>query len=578
MLRRLLIRDFVIVDRLELEFAAGFGALTGETGAGKSILIDALSLALGERADAGVVRPGADKAEVAAEFDLDPASGVAAWLKENDFDPEGGVCLLRRVVDAGGRSRAYINGAAATLTQLKTIADGLADIHGQHAHHSLLRPDAQRQMLDAHGGLSSLAAQVASAYMLWHRLHAARENAEQHAEASAREREMLEWQIQELETLAFDPVGWLEENQEHRRLTHAASLMAGAEAALETLDAGEMAANAMLDQVLSRLRDLVEVDAALDEPVKLIDDARILLGEAVHALSRYRDRLDLDPQRLEQLEARLEAVTGLARKHRVTPDALPELRTRLVSRLEELRLTADPAALAARESAAWRDFEALARKLSEGRANAAAKLSKDVTETMQQLAMVGGRFEIVLVPQEEGASYGLEGVDFRVSANPGQPMRALAKVASGGELSRIGLAIQVIASAASGVPTLIFDEVDVGIGGGVAEIVGRLLRRLGDRRQVLCVTHLPQVAAQAAWQWSIAKETRNGQTSSRVAVLSGADRVEEIARMLGGVEISSTTRQHAREMLGEILGQGVAGKASGRSESGEPARPGKTGR
>lgn len=549
MLRRLFIRDFVIVDKLELDFDAGFGALTGETGAGKSILIDALSLALGERADAGVVRAGKEKAEVAAEFDLSVDSPLNDWLRNNDFEAEG-QCLLRRVIDANGRSRAYINGAAATLAQLKEASDWLADIHGQHAHHSLLRADAQRQLLDGHAGLVPLAKEVAEAFRGWQRLKEARENAERDAEAGAKERELLEWQVKELETLAFEPGQWAEDNQEHSRLSHAASLMEGADAAVEALDSGEMAATTAIDLVLGRLKDLAEVDAALSEPVALIEGARIQLGEAAHELARYRQRLELDPERLGELENRLADVTTMARKHRVTPEELPELQARMTARLEDLRLTADPAALAAKEAEAHKAYSAKAKKLSDGRAKAAAKLSKQVTDAMQQLAMAGGRFEIALVPVEEGASYGLESIEFRVAANAGQSPRSLAKVASGGELSRIGLAIQVIASQAGEVPTLIFDEVDVGIGGGVAEIVGRLLKKLGQTRQVLCVTHLPQVASQAHWQWSIAKETREGQTFSRVTGLDEKGRIEEIARMLGGVKITDTTREHAREMLG----------------------------
>lgn len=549
MLRRLFIRDFVIVDKLELDFESGFGALTGETGAGKSILIDALSLAMGERADAGVVRAGKDKAEVAAEFELDAASPLNGWLKENDFEADG-VCLLRRIIDAGGRSRAYINGAAATLTQLKQASDWLADIHGQHAHHSLLRADAQRQLLDAHAGLSAQAKEVAESYRLWQRLKEAREHAERDAEAGSKERELLEWQVKELETLAFEPNQWAEDNLEHSRLSHAASLMAGADAAVEALDSGEVAATGAIDLVLGRVRDMVEVDPALKEPLELIEGARIQLGEAAHELARYRQRLELDPERLGELESRIEAVTSLARKHRVSPEELPGLLLAQSSRLEELRLTADPGALAEKEAEAEKTYLAKGGKLSAGRAQAAAKLSQQVTDAMQQLAMAGGVFEIALVPVEGGAGFGLENIEFRVAANAGQGLRPLAKVASGGELSRIGLAIQVIASQAGDVPTLIFDEVDVGIGGGVAEIVGKLLKQLGASRQVLCVTHLPQVASQAHWQWSIAKETRDNQTFSKVNGLDEAGRVEEIARMLGGVKITDTTRQHAREMLG----------------------------
>ena len=549
MLRRLFIRDFVIVDRLDLDFQPGFGALTGETGAGKSILVDALSLALGERADAAVLRAGTERAEVSAEFDVAAGGGLEAWLRGNDFDTEGG-CLLRRVIDAGGRSRATINGSPATLTQLRQAADFLADIHGQHAYHALLRPDAQRALLDGQIGALDLATATAEQFRVWRGLREALERAQRDVSAAVQEKEMLEWQVKELRTLAFEPARWLEDNQEHRRLAHAASLLEGAAAALAILDENDVAVTAQLDEAMTRLRPLLDYDQALKEPADLLEAARIQLGEATHALSRYRDRLELEPERLAELEARLEAVTAAARKHRMTPDELPELLARFEIRLAELALAADPAALAAKEAAARADYLAVAQRLSKRRRQGAADLSAAVTEGMQQLAMAGGRFEVALETNAEGTAHGLEDVQFLVAANPGQPPRPLAKVASGGELSRIGLAIQVIASCAGQAPTLIFDEVDVGIGGRVAEIVGQMLRQLGSQRQVLCVTHLPQVAAQADWQWAITKETAGGAAVSRVNVLDRPGRVEEIARMLGGIDITDTTRRHAREMLG----------------------------
>jgi DNA repair protein RecN (Recombination protein N) len=549
MLRRLYIRDFVIVERLELDFQPGFGALTGETGAGKSILVDALSLAMGERADATVLRTGAERSEVSAEFDVDTGSGLEAWLKANDFDAEA-TCLMRRVVDAGGRSRATINGSPATLTQLRQAGEFLADIHGQHAYHALLRADAQRALLDGQIGATALAAETAEKFRAWRSLRDARSRAEHDVAAMAREKEMLDWQVKELRTLGFEPARWIEDNQEQRRLAHAASLLEGATAALAILDENEAAVSAQLDEASARLRPLTDYDEALKEPTELLEAARIQLGEATHALSRYRDRLELEPARLQELEARIEAVMGAARKHRVMPEELPGVFAGLEARLEELTLAADPAALAEKEQAAKAAYEKLARKLSAQRKKGATELSAAVTEGMQQLAMVGGRFEVALDALPEGAAHGLEDVGFLVSANPGQPPRPLAKVASGGELSRIGLAIQVIASTAGVAPTMIFDEVDVGIGGRVAEIVGQMLAKLGAQRQVLCVTHLPQVAAQADWQWSIAKETKADATTSCVHVLDAESRVEEIARMLGGVKITDTTRQHAREMLG----------------------------
>ncbi|MDP2823037.1 MAG: DNA repair protein RecN [Sulfuritalea sp.] len=548
MLLRLIIRDFVIVDRLELEFGEGFGALTGETGAGKSILVDALSLALGERADAAVVRSGAERAEISAEFDVVSGSALEAWLRAGDFDTDA--CLLRRVIDSAGRSRAYINGAAATLGQLREVADFLADIHGQNAHHSLLRADAQRDLLDTHAGAQALAREVAGAYGTWRAAREARQAAEKDVEATLRERELLEWQVKELLVLAFDADDWLETEQEQRRLGNANALLEGASAALAALEEGEAASLPLLQHAGARLTELTGFDPALSDAAQLFETALIHLEESALALRRYQDRLELDPARLNELDNRIDAVTQMARKHRVAPEELPDLLQQLQARLAELTLRADPAALAEREAKAEAAFRQVAKQLSALRTKTAKALSRAVTAGMQELAMAGGRFEIALEALPEGASSGLESVEFLVSANAGQPLRALAKVASGGELSRIGLALQVIASQANPAGTLIFDEVDVGIGGRVAEIVGRMLRELGKSRQVLCVTHLPQVAAQADWQWSIAKQTRDGATTSSVSVLDPDARVGEIARMLGGEKITDTTRRHAAEMLG----------------------------
>ena len=549
MLLRLIIRDFVIVDRLELEFGGGFGALTGETGAGKSIMVDALSLALGERADAAVVRSGTERAEISAEFDVAPQGPLEAWLRANDYDTDA--CLLRRVIDSAGRSRAYINGTAATLGQLREAADFLADIHGQNAHHSLLRGDAQRNLLDTHAGAQGLAREVAAAYGAWRAARDAREAAEKDVEATVRERELLEWQVQELSALAFDAAEWMETEQEQRRLGNANALLEGASTALAALEDGEAASLPLLQRAGARLSELTGFDPGLAEAAALFETALIQLDESAQALRRYQDRLELDPARLAELDQRIDAVTQMARKHRVAPEELPALLEGLRARLAELTLRADPAALAERERKAQAAFRDLATKLSALRAKTAKALSAAVTAGMQEMAMAGGRFEIALEALPEGSSGGLESVEFQVSANAGQPLRALAKVASGGELSRIGLALQVIASQANPAGTLIFDEVDVGIGGRVAEIVGRMLRQLGTSRQVLCVTHLPQVAAQADWQWSIAKETRKGATTSTVSVLDREARIGEIARMLGGEKITETTRRHAAEMLGQ---------------------------
>ncbi|MDO6384882.1 DNA repair protein RecN [Uliginosibacterium sp. 31-12] len=553
MLRRLLIQDFVLVDRLELDFRVGFGALTGETGAGKSILLDALSLLLGERADGGVVRSGRDKADLVAEFDLAEDSHAIEWLASNDLSGDEGVLLLRRVVDAGGRSRAYINGLPATATQLRELGDFLADIHGQHAHQALLRADAQRDLLDNHAGLRGLAREVAGLWRDWQGARKARLEAEQGMEALQHERDLLAHQVEELRALAFEVADWEALNAEHARLANAAGLIEGAAAALDALSEGEAPLGAETERVAARLSELAGYDAALAPIAELISEAAIRMDEAGHELRRYRDRLELDPASLQRAEQRIEAVVGMARKYRVSPEGLPELLSGASLRLASLSALADPAALQAREAEARSAYLDAARRLSAGRAKTAAELSGAVTAAMQDLAMAGGRFEIVLLPEPEGSAVGLEKIEFQVAANPSQPQRALGKVASGGELSRIGLAIQVITSESQAVPTLIFDEVDSGIGGRVAEIVGRRLRELaqaGQGRQVLCVTHLPQVAAQANWQWQVSKQTTAGITTSHLVELDEAGRVEEIARMLGGVNITDTTRSHAAELLG----------------------------
>jgi DNA repair protein RecN (Recombination protein N) len=549
LLAALSIRDFAVVDRLDLEFGPGFTSLTGETGAGKSILIDALALALGERADATVVRAGGERAEVTAEFAIERLPEVQRWLADRALEGDAGRLLLRRVVERGGRSRAFVNGTAATAQQLAEAGDLLVDIHGQHAHQSLVRPAAQRELLDAHAGLTPLANEIGAEFREWQRLARVRAESETNSAAQAAERDALAWEVDELAKLGLKPGEWDEVQAEQTRLAHAAGLIEGAHAALEALSESEGAAGRTLAAAAARLRALHGYDAALGEPLELLAGAEAQIGEAAQALRRYADRLDLDPARLAEVERRVDAIHSTARKFKVGPDALPELAERLAARLAALEGAADLDALRAQERAAKARYAALAARLSTARTQGAAKLARQVTAAMRELAMTGGRFEVALRPVEGGSAQGDEAVEFLVSTNPGAAPQPLAKVASGGELSRISLAIQVITSRAAAVPTLIFDEVDAGIGGAVAEVVGRNLRALGTRRQVMCVTHLPQVAAQAAHQWSVAKTTASGVTRSHVAVLDESARVEEIARMLGGVEITATTRRHAAEML-----------------------------
>lgn len=548
MLRHLTLSNFVIVDRLELEFLAGFGALTGETGAGKSILIDALALTLGERAEAGVVRSGCDKAEVAATFDVNGLPEVRAWLAANDLDA-GDELLLRRVVDAGGRSRAYINGSPATVQQLREVGEGLVDIHGQHTHQSLLRTDAQRQLLDAHAGLTVKVRELGVAFRGWREAEQDLRSASDGAEALLREREQLEWQVRELDSLAFSVDEWVGLELEHRRLGHAASLIEGAQFALSVLADDDAACERQVDSVAARLDSLGEYDPALQEVAALVQSVQAELSEAVSTLRRYADRVDVDPARLGVVERRIEAVLAAARKYRVQPGALPALLEGWQQRLAALEASSDLAGLEARLVTARADYFAQAAVVSVQRRQTAAAMSESVSAVMHQLALSSSRFEVALLPNQNGAVYGQEQVEFRIAGLTGNEAKSIAKVASGGELSRISLAIQVLTSRSASVPTLIFDEVDVGIGGGVAEIVGRLLRELGSERQVLCVTHLPQVAAQANWQWQVSKATRDGVTLSAIQPLDANGRVQEIARMLGGVEITEITLQHASELL-----------------------------
>lgn len=550
MLRTLAIHDFVIVDAIEIDLSAGFSVFTGETGAGKSILIDALTLALGGRADASVVREGAARADITAEFAGPFDAALGEWLDQNALTGEEGALLMRRVIDNGGRSKAFINGITATVTQLRELGELLVDIHGQHAHQSLLKADAQRLLLDAHAGLQDETRAVAAAYKSWRALVRQREEFERDTKQVLLERERLEWQVGELEKLAVRPGEWTDISNEHSRLSHAASLIDGAQHALTVLS--ESDSSPVLSQVSAieqKLGKLVDIDDKLRPVLDALEPARIQLQEAVYALNDYLGRIELDPERLRTVEARLEAIHGAARKFQVAAEDLPDTHARLSERLAQLSDASDIDAMRAQEQKLADAYQSLATKLTKARTKAAKSLAGAVTAAMQDLSMSGGRFDIALQVCEP-AAHGQEQVEFLVAGHAGTTPRSLAKVASGGELARIALAISVIASSATATPTLIFDEVDSGIGGGVAEVVGRLLKRLGQDRQVLCVTHLPQVASQASQHFQVSKGTMpDGRTVSRIDRLSASHRVEEIARMLGGLEITATTRKHARELL-----------------------------
>ena len=549
MLRALSIRDYVIVEQLDLELAAGFTALTGETGAGKSILVDAVKLALGGRADPGVVRAGAQRAEVCADFDVQKLEAARQWLAAQDLDEGDGACLVRRTVDTAGRSRAFVNGRPATAAQARELGELLVDIHGQHEHQLLLKRDRQRALLDAFGRCETLAQEVARRHASWRRTAEQRAARARAQASSARERELLGHEIRELESLAFDAQRWIDEQSEHRRLAHAQELIETVSACVDVLDESEDAVTARLAAAVARLADAAALDPALEETRRDAQGAGVQAREAAQQLRRYLQRLEVDPGRLGELDGRIRAVVDAARKHRVEPDALPAVLEAHRARLDELGGEVSLEELREQEALQERAYREAGAELSDVRREAARRLGTEVTRTMQRLAMAGGRLEAALVPLEEPGAGGLEAVELQVATHPGQPLAPLARVASGGELSRVSLAIQVLLSGDASVPTLVFDEVDSGIGGGVAEVVGQLLQSLSRHHQVLSVTHLAQVAVHARQQLRVTKQAGVRGPCASVEALDADERVAEIARMSGGLKITEATLRHAREML-----------------------------
>ena len=549
MLRLLSIRNFVVVDALDLEFDDGFSVLTGETGAGKSILLDALALLLGDRFETRQLKPGADRAELAAAFDVGDCAAVGTWLGEQGLAADDATLLVRRTLDAQGRSRAWLNGRPATLAQLKEAGEMLVDLHGQHAHQSLLGAEAQRSLVDAFGGFTALAREVAAAWRAWRDAVDRRNAAAQSALASAAERDFLDARRSELAALGVTADEWTALAQTQARLAHAASLLEAAAAGEEELCESDAALTRRLAQLISRLDGGAAHDPALGAVVALLEPARIQLDEAARELRLYRQKLDLDPAQLAEVEERLAAIHDVARRHRVRPEQLPDLLADTEARLAALSESADAAALGRRAAEAEATLQALAGQLTAKRRFAATELAHRVTAAMQELAMAGGRLEVAVLPLATPASHGMEQIEFLVAGHPKQPLGPLARVASGGELSRIALAIQVATSEVGEVPTLIFDEVDVGIGGTVAATVGRLLQTLGGRRQVMCVTHLPQVAAFADAHFRVSKHGDATTVHTEVTRLGAPERVEELARMLAGSAITAKTRAHARELL-----------------------------
>jgi DNA repair protein RecN (Recombination protein N) len=549
MLKFVSIRNFVIVDFLELHFTSGFTALTGETGAGKSILVDALSLAIGGRGDVDMVRDGCDRAEISVEFDTVGSSNLHCWLDDQELAGDVGICLLRRVVDANGRSRGFINGHSATLQQMRDAGKYLLDIYGQHEHQSLLTPDTQRNLLDGYANLTSEAEALTKLFSEWQALHRNCEKLENNNEALTNERNLLFFQKRELEALNFNLHAWVELQTSYARLAHAASLLEVVQFGVNVLNETDAACITQINALISRLRVGIEFDASLKDVLSILEGAKNDLQEVVYSLTRYTEKLDIDPQVLRDQEQQIAAVIELSRKHCIAPEKLPDVLRNIIVRLGDIGDASNLSEMRSNVIAARNLYNSAAARLSAARKVAADKFSREITILMQDMAMQGGNFVATLKPLAQGNAQGLEVLDFKVAINPGSPLRSLTKVASGGELSRIGLAIQVAASKVFTVPTLIFDEVDSGIGGRVAEIVGALLKRLGGRHQVMCVTHLPQVASMADVQYKVSKLSKDGATVSGMTILDEIERIEEIARMLGGVEITKTTRKHAAEML-----------------------------
>ncbi len=557
MLSQLLVRDFAIVDQLDLALGPGLTVLTGETGAGKSILVDALALAVGDRATPSVVRPGCARAEVAAVFEIDGIPTVQHWLQHHALENPDPTCVTRRTVSRDGKSRAFINDRPVALQNLRELGNHLVDIHGQHAHQSLVKPKMQRDILDAFAVGEDLLKDVA-------RLHqrlATVERAMQQLSGTIKDRDthltLLRFHAKEIEELDLKP-GELEAlDEEQRRLSHAAELIGICQEVSAAIggDLGEPSALDRIETAVRRIEGIRTYDRRLDNVAELLNHAAIHLQEGASALRHYLQSLDSDPEHLQAVEARLSAIHELARKHRALPESLDDLLTRLRGEIQQLeggekQLTK----LADEHAELLRAYQRGAAALSAKRRSAASELATQITDTMQQLGMPGGQFDILVqpLPGQRRSPSGLDHIEFRVSANPGQSPQAVGDVASGGELSRIALAIQTITAERTAVPTLVFDEVDVGIGGRTAEIIGKALRGLGNKRQVLCLTHLHQVASQAHHHLQVNKSTQAKMTHTHLMTLTGEARVREIARMMGGVQITERTLAHARELLDTV--------------------------
>jgi len=557
MLNHLHISDFTIVQGLNLDMANGFTVLTGETGAGKSVIIDALSLVLGERAESGIIRQGCERAESSASFTLATDSDAAGWLRENELFDDG-ECMVRRIIYADKPTKGFINGRPVPMQMLRELGDRLVDIHGQHEHQSLLKRDAQRQILDAYAGIEPEVRQLEQLYReacaLEDRLQALRN---QSADRNARI-ELLQFQVQELDALALEENEIPRLEEEHARLANGAALLEGAQQVAQMLfDAEDNSASQVVGQCVGKLETLSDHDPKLASIASLLNEALIQVDEAASQLHHYLDRLELDPGRLEWLDQRIAAIHDLSRKHRCEPEELPAVLQQLATELADIEdFDVNLGKIEEEKQQKLARYHELAARVSEARQASGAKLADAVTAHMQELGMPGGVFEVSLdaLPDDQTGAHGKERIEYLVSANPGQAPKPLTKVASGGELSRISLALQVVVAEVGKVPTMIFDEVDVGIGGRVAEIVGQQLAKLGKNRQVICITHLAQVAAQGDHHLLVSKQTAEANTSTTLRPLDARERISEIARMIGGVEISDQTLAHAEDMLSRAAG------------------------
>ncbi|TNE80647.1 MAG: DNA repair protein RecN [Gammaproteobacteria bacterium] len=551
MLTQLTVSNYAIAERVELQFSKGMTALTGETGAGKSIVLDALGLAMGGRADAGAVRHGAKRADITASFDVSSIPEALQWLEQHELDDDKD-CILRRVISKDGRSRAYINGQPCPLAHLKDLGGLLMDIHSQHQHQSLLRKETHRKLLDEFAGAEQLAAQTRDAWKAWNTTRQRLDERQQNADEAEARLQLLRYQVEELDRLALSEGEQADLEQEQEQLSQADTVLHSSHQAALLCTEEETSAADLVRQALQQLEQLPIEVPALADTIQMLNEAQIQISEAGDNLRRFVEDYEADPARLAEVEERLSAIFQLARKHRVLPEELPELHQRLSTELAELDGgEGSLEQLEAELNKQRGDFDKLASELSGVREKAAIELDHRIAGELAQLSMPSVQFVSHLNrnDNDEPAPHGMEDVEFLVSANPGQPARSLAKVASGGELSRISLAIQVVVAQTSTTPTLVFDEVDVGIGGGTAEVVGRLLRTLGGNGQVLCVTHLPQVAAQSHQHLFVSKFTEQDATFSKIETLDDQGRISEVARMLGGVDMTDHTIAHAREMF-----------------------------